>query len=208
MENNWASENLQTIRTLMERSAIYRRALAPIMIVTGLIGLIASAVSFFVKIETNFAFTIFWIATSIVAFATALILVRRQALQDAEPFWSLPTQRVWAALFPNFFVGLAISVCFVIPNLVPAGMSWILPPIWMLLYGCGLYAAGFFMQRSIKRLGWIFILCGLALLYLVLSNQSLRLTTTAHRLMGLFFGAVQLAFGIYLFFTERKKNEA
>ena len=32
MESNWAEENLQTIRTLMERSAIYRRCLAPITI--------------------------------------------------------------------------------------------------------------------------------------------------------------------------------
>lgn len=207
MENNWASENLQTIRTLMERSAIYRRALAPIMIVTGFIGLIAAAASFFVKIETNFVFTVFWIATSILAFFTALMLVRRQSLQDAEPFWSLPTQRVWAALLPNFFVGLAVSVLFIIPDLIPAGMSWILPPIWMLLYGCGLYAAGFFMQRSIKRFGWIFIICGLALLYLVLSDRSLRSTASAHGLMGLFFGVVHLVFGIYLFFTERKKNE-
>ena len=31
MEPNWAAEHLQVIRTLMERSALYRRALAPIM---------------------------------------------------------------------------------------------------------------------------------------------------------------------------------
>ena len=31
MESNWAAEHLQVIRTLMERSAVYRRALAPIM---------------------------------------------------------------------------------------------------------------------------------------------------------------------------------
>ena len=39
MESNWAAEHLQTIRTLMERSAIYRRALAPIMLFAGLTGL-------------------------------------------------------------------------------------------------------------------------------------------------------------------------
>lgn len=208
MENNWASENLQTIRTLMERSAIYRRALAPIMIVTGLIGLIASVASQFAKIETNFAFSIFWITTSVVAFVIALLLVRRQALQEAEPFWSLPTRRVWQGLLPNFFVGLVISILFAFPGLVPAGTSWILPPAWMLFYGCGLYAAGFFMQRSIKLFGWIFILCGLALLFCVFSLTRFRSIEVAHEMMGLFFGAFHLAFGIYLFFTERKKNEA
>jgi hypothetical protein len=208
MENNWASQNLQTIRTLMERSAIYRRALAPIMIVTGFIGLAAATISRFIKIETNIAFATFWMATSVIAFVTALIFVRRQALQESEPFWSLPTQRVWAALLPNFFAGLATSLLFIVPNLVPPDTNWILPPVWMLFYGCGLYAAGFFMQRSIKLFGWIFIFCGLALLFWVFSDEWFRSVAIAHRIMGLFFGAIHLAFGIYLFFTERKKNEA
>ena len=39
METKWAVDNLQTIRTLMERSALYRRALAPIMILAGTIGI-------------------------------------------------------------------------------------------------------------------------------------------------------------------------
>ena len=38
METKWAEENLQTIRTLMERSALYRRALAPIMLFAGVLG--------------------------------------------------------------------------------------------------------------------------------------------------------------------------
>ena len=42
MESNWAAEHLQVIRTLMERSAIYRRALAPIMLGTGVLVLGAS----------------------------------------------------------------------------------------------------------------------------------------------------------------------
>ena len=40
MKPKWAEENLQTIRTLMERSAVYRRALAPIMLFAGALGVI------------------------------------------------------------------------------------------------------------------------------------------------------------------------
>ena len=43
METNWAAEQLQTIRTLMERSAVYRRALAPIMLFAGFAGVLAAA---------------------------------------------------------------------------------------------------------------------------------------------------------------------
>ena len=42
MESNWAAEHLQVIRTLMERSAVYRRALAPVMIFNGCLGCIAA----------------------------------------------------------------------------------------------------------------------------------------------------------------------
>ncbi len=208
MENNWASENLLAIRTLMERSSIYRRALAPIMIVTGAIGCAASLVHYFVEIRSNLAFAMLWMVTACVAFITALLLVRRQALQDAEPFWSMPTRRVWQSLLPNFFIGLAICILFSIPGAMPAGMSWILPPVWMLFYGSGLHAAGFFMQRSIKLFGWMFVILGA--LVLVGFNYFPRLQTAevAHDTMGIFFGAVHLAFGIYLFFTETRKKAA
>ena len=43
MDNHWAAEHLQTIRTLMERSALYRRALAPIMTFAGAVGTAAAA---------------------------------------------------------------------------------------------------------------------------------------------------------------------
>ena len=41
MQTDWASENLQVIRTLMERSAVYRRALAPVMGLVGATGIAA-----------------------------------------------------------------------------------------------------------------------------------------------------------------------
>ena len=67
MENNWAAENLQTIRTIMERSALYRRALAPIMILAGSIGTLAALAGYFLKIESARAFAIFWMSVAVVA---------------------------------------------------------------------------------------------------------------------------------------------
>ena len=53
MEPNWAAEHLQVIRTLMERSAIYRRALTPIMLLLGSFGVLASIIGWSAQIETN-----------------------------------------------------------------------------------------------------------------------------------------------------------
>ena len=60
MESNWATDHLQTIRTLMERAAVYRRALAPIMIFNGALGVVAATAGWILKIDSQRGFTLFW----------------------------------------------------------------------------------------------------------------------------------------------------
>lgn len=205
MENNWASEHIQVIRTLMERSALYRRALAPIMTFAGIIGLIAAAVGWFADIDSARGFIGFWFGVSLVGLAGALLLVRRQALKAAEPFWSPPTRRIAQAAFPPLFSGLALGTFF---------WSWLdhkllplLLALWPILYGCAFHAAGFFTSRGLRALGWTYILAGSGLL------PGMALLGTApegrqcHLVMGVLFGALQLACGIYLYFTERRSTK-
>jgi hypothetical protein len=209
METNWATEHLQTIRTLMERSALYRRALAPVMIVTGSIGLLAAVVPCVLRIEGNANFSSFWMAISLVAMIAAFVLVRRQALKEAEPFWSSPTRRVTQALLPAFIVGLAAGVLFVVSSQALPEASWLLAIIWIIAYGCALHSAGFFMQRGIRLFGWIFIGGGCIFLFTAIFCPAFQKTSeAAHYLMGIFFGALHLAYGIYLYFTEQRKNVA
>lgn len=202
METNWAAEHLQVIRTLMERSALYRRALAPIMLLSGAIGLAGVAATRFMPPTSTRGFALFWLAISVVALSTALLLVRRQALNEAEPFWSLPTQRVAAGLFPCFFTGLAAGAAAAIhPGLMPA---WLLAALWSLNYGCALRAAGSFLQRGIKLFGSLFLAGGAAVLIGGSFCPWLQEPGSGHYLMGGFFGLLQFAYGVYLYFTERK----
>src|ERR1035438_7357056 len=67
MESNWAAEHLQVIRTLMERSALYRRALAPIMIFNGVVGLAAAALGWTLRVGSPHAFILFWAGVAAVA---------------------------------------------------------------------------------------------------------------------------------------------
>ncbi|MDB6027876.1 MAG: hypothetical protein JWM68_4099 [Verrucomicrobiales bacterium] len=206
METKWASENLQVIRTLMERSALYRRALAPIMTWAGCCGIVAAIIGNSAHLESAQQFAIYWLAVSCVTSIGAFLLVRRQALKDAEPFWSPPTRRVAQAALPAFFLGGVLSMLFV----WQAGADTVqmtLPPIWMALYGCALHAAGFFMQRGIRLLGWLFVITGSALIYAIVGSDE-DLTVSAHTLMGIAFGGFHLAYGIYLYLTEKRKNAA
>jgi len=207
MEPKWAAENLQVIRTLMERSAIYRRALGPIMIVAGGIGLIASIVPCFSPIHSSEGFVLFWMSISIVVFFAALLLVRRQALKDAEVFWSPPTRRVTLALTPAFLTGMFVGILFAMPTFSTEKI-WLLPSIWMICYGCGLHAAGFFMQRGIRLFGLVFVLAGSAVLVAGLGVPKMQSAEIGHYIMGIFFGLAHIAFGSYLYFSEKRKNAA
>lgn len=208
MESNWAAENLQVIRTLMERSALYRRALAPIMIFNGIVGLAGGALGWVLHISSTQAFIGYWAAVGVFTLAGSFVLVRRQALKVSEPFWSPPTRRVAQALAPPLFAG---SVSVLLPLLCPGWdflQPWGLPALWILLYGCALSAAGFFMQRGIKLLGWLFILCGCALMATRCHTGHSLSLADGHKVMAGVFGGLHLAYGVYLYFTEQSRNEA
>ena len=207
MDNHWAAEHLQTIRTLMERSALYRRALAPIMTFAGAVGTAAAALGWFLKLESPRAFTLFWLAVCLIGLAGTLLLVRRQALKEAEPFWSLPTRRIAQAVLPALFVGAMAGVIFLV-WVEDAGATAALPIIWILLYGCALHAAAVFTPRGLKLLGWLFILGGCGLVFGSFALENAPETGTGHWLMGAFFGLLQLAYGIYLYFTEKDGSAA
>jgi hypothetical protein len=213
MESNWAAEHLQVIRTLMERSAVYRRALAPIMIFNGVVGLAAAAFGWTLQIAAPRNFILFWAAVAAVAMTGSFWIVRRQAIKDSEPFWSPPTRRVTQAMLPPLVAGLIISavVLFYVGHEPPEisrvlGMLW-LPLGWVVLYGCAFHAAGFFMPRGMRLFGWAFIVGGCGLFALGIPDWASR-AAYAHGIMGFFFGALHLAYGAYLYSTEQRKNVA
>lgn len=206
----------------MERSAIYRRALAPVMLMLGGLGLAAGAGGFFLQsnnlvpypLTDSTFFAIYWMSISAIALALAFVQVRKQSLSAGEPFWSPPTRRVTQAIAPALAVGAVFGVAVVVspelnwfvppnPSLVTA---WGLPPIWMLLYGTAVHAAGFFMPRGFKIFGWAFIMAGAFVLLFVLKVTGNVSLAWAHALMGEIFGGAHLAYGIYLAITERRDD--
>jgi len=207
MDSNWAAEHLQVIRTLMERSAVYRRALAPIMSYNGVLGIAGGLLGGILKIHSPRGFILYWAAVAVLALVGSFLLVRRQALSEAEPFWSPPTRRVAQALVPPLFIGSVAGLLGLICPDWDFLPIWALPPFWILLYGCALTAAGFFMHRGIKLLGWFFILCGCALMATRCHATSALSLADGHRVMGGVFGGLHLAYGIYLYFTEQRRNE-
>ena len=208
MDADSANERLQVIRTLMERSAIYRRALSPIMLFLGVLGIIASIAGAMARIESAVPFGLYWMAVSAVGLIGAFILARRQAIKDREEFWSPATRRVTQALLPSLFVGAVIGIIFTFALGKEISFAWALPVTWILLYGCALHAAGFFTPRGIRLLGWLFILGGCSLTMSSLAVNVRLQYVQSHLIMGIFFGGLQLAYGIYLHFTDTPGEHA
>ena len=212
MESNQAAENLQVIRTLMERSALYRRALAPIMTFNGALGTLAAGVGVMAKLDAPRPFLGYWMIVGLIAISGSFLLVRRQALKESEAFWSPPTRRIAQGLLPPLLAGGALGLVVLVrvaandPGTASVvAMLWS-PLAWAVLYGCALCAAGFFTPRGIKLFGAAFIAGGCGLFALGIPDSVSRLYC-AHGIMGFFFGALHLAYGVYLYFTEQRKNE-
>lgn len=206
MDSRWANEHLQVIRTLMERATVYRRALAPMMLASGCLGLAGAAVGILGDVERPRSFAALWIAIGLLAAGVAAWLVRRQALKEHEPVWSPPARRVAMAVLPAFSAGAVLGL---VGGFAPAfreasAVAVWLPVAWLVLYGCAAHAAGFFMPRGIKVLGWIFVAggCGFAAFH----DPGLPMWRLGHLAMGAFFGALHLAYGGYLLCTERKDD--
>jgi hypothetical protein len=211
MDPHWAQQHLEVIRTLMERSAVYRRALAPTTLLVGAVGTAAAALGWFLPIDSGQMFGCFWLVVAVLAAGGALFVMRRQSLRDAEPFWSPPARQVVRAMLAPLLAGGVAGALMVLSPWRNPHHAWWLPPIWIILYGCALHAAGFFMPRGIRWLGWIFVLLGCSLLAAVNCQScvaNLPDLRYAHWLMGAAFGGLHLAYGIYLRITETRKPAA
>jgi len=188
----------------MERSALYRRALAPIMLFAGMLGAVAAVAGLLFHLDSMRAFGALWLGTAVIVVAGAFLIARRQAIKDKENFWSPPTRRVGQALLPPLFAGMFLGLIFAFVGLAN---SAILTFIWLLFYGCALHSAGFFMSRGMKWFGWIFVGLACVLLCFVAVAPP-NVAISAHWFMGFFFGVLHLGYGVYLYLTEKKNTVA
>jgi hypothetical protein len=182
------------------------------MICNGAVGIVAAIGGRLAGIKTPQAFILFWAIVGVAALAGSFLLVRRQALKESEPFWSPPTRRVTQAFLPPLTAGFIITlVSFFAVKSAPQDLASVLgiwlPLAWVVLYGCALHAAGFFMPRGMKLFGWAFVIGGCGLFAAGIPDWPKRVDY-AHGIMGLFFGLLHLAYGTYLYFTEKGKNAA
>lgn len=196
MNSHQLEENLLVIRTLMERSAIYQRALKPVLYMAGAGGLAIAGVGMAGKVQDRGGFVTLWLSGCFIILAAAVWLTRRQAVRDREPFWSGPTRRVAEAVALPLAAGALLTMA-----LLPVEAMTVqrFVALWAALYGCALHAAGFFAPPALKRLGMVFLLSGGCVFGCPwLANVS------GHVLMAVIFGGWHLVCAILLTTANRE----
>lgn len=202
MEPDSAAEQLQVIRNFMERAALYRRALAPIMLFLGLLGIAATVAGIKLNYHIMPRFGELWLGTALVGVIGSLLISRRQALKQNEAFWSPPTRCVAQAVLPPLLAGLIAGV---VGTYIGSGQEYRLVFLWVLLYGCALHSAGAYMPRGIRVFAWYYIVCS-CLLIAAFTGIPESTVQNMNWFMGVFFGVFQLFYAIRLFVTERGTN--
>lgn len=207
MNDREAAANLEVIRTLMERSALYRRALGPAVLFAGLCGSLGGMFGPVFQEASTRGFVLVWTAICALVWIRVFLLVRRQARSDGDPLWSPPARRIVRALLPAFVAGAAFGLAAWFeddPSRAPE-----LVVTWIVLFGAGLLAASFFLPPGVHRLGIVMLLLGILLLLLLTTlgdNPFRDPVRAAHGFMGLTFGLLQLVFGAWLLAAERRKS--
>jgi hypothetical protein len=131
--------------------------------------------------EEGLRFVFVWCAVLAIAGLAQFVLTAAKARQRGEALWTPIARTAFAALLGPGIAGVAGSVV-----LIESSRFDMLPGLWLLLYGCGLWAVSFFAPLFLRVLGVAFMIMGLCAWHSV-DQPALWL--------GLGFGGLHLAFG-------------
>lgn len=196
-----ALENLRVIRSLMEKAHIYRAISAPAALVGGLLSAAVTALGIRCSSGDDPSivasdFLALWLAVLIISGVINVMLLAREARRRGHSLVSDGMKMAIRAIAPPMLVGGIVGIGLILKshNVTAAALTWII------CYGLALLATASFSPRSLIRLGWGFVISGLALGWLWLEKSPLLTSTndldTAMKAMGLTFGLLHLGYGL------------
>jgi hypothetical protein len=225
MDVDEAQDRMQEIQRIMERATLFTLLPGSSAIIGGLLVLAGCAVSYGMFHSLDFAdilhlspngqigFCIMWFLIGVIGVLVEVILTTRAAAKQQLVPTSRPMRVAAFSLTPSVIVAMVLTVKFLlpvnptvvamlmkfnfeIPELPKAEEIQYIVPIWMMLYGTGVYTAGLFSIRPPRILGMMFIALGVVALmcfpqYGVVSAV-------------LSFGLLHIAFGIYILWKQRQ----
>jgi hypothetical protein len=175
-----AIEDLRFIRQTMESAASFTAVPGWGGVGMGLTALAAAAIS---PPPTNAkAWVITWLGAGVSAFVLGALAICLKARRAGTPVLTLPGRKFVLSLFPPLLAGAIFSFA-----LYGAGLTRLLPSVWLLLYGVGVISAGAFSVRVVPVMGLCFMLAGIAAMFCP--------AAWGNAVMAVGFGGLHILFG-------------
>ena len=178
-----AMDNLRFIRETMERASSFTAVPGWGQVGIGVTALFAALVAS--QQETFVAWFVVWMVEAVVSAAIAGWTMYRTAHASDTSLLSHPGRKLILNLSPPMFGGALLTVVF-----YGAGLTGLLPGLWLLLYGTGVVTGGAFSVRPVPVMGLCFMFVGAGALFLP--------PHWGDALMAAGFGLLHVIFGLHI----------
>lgn len=211
MDQEEARARMREVQRIMERTTLYTLLPGAPAVVGGVLVLIGCAASYGMLRSLDFAailrkpaqtaiiFYCMWLAIGAIGVVQEVIMTGRAARREGASATARPARVAAFSLTPSVVVAMVLTWKFLVraePR--PEEVRYI-APIWMMLYGTGVYTAGLFSVRPPRILGLAFIAMGALALLLF---QGYGVVTAA-----LSFGLLHIVLGLYIIQKSRQSRQ-
>lgn len=178
-----ALDNLQFIRSTMERAGSFTAVPGWGMVVVGSTALAAAWLAQRQTRATDWLAV--WLAEAVIGVVVGGAAMVQKARLANDPVLSGPGRRFGLSFLPPILVGALLTVA-----LDRAGAFSLMPATWLLLFGTAVATAGAFSVRVVPLMGACFMLLGALALFAPAGLSPW--------LLALGFGGLNIAFGIVI----------
>lgn len=208
MDVDEAQVRMQEIQRIMERATLFTLLPGTPAVMGGLMVLAGCAISYgmfhsldFADIlrlsfEQQAAFCVMWFGIGVIGVLMEVVLTTRAAIQQQLSPVDRPMRVAAFSLTPSVVVAMVLTFKFLIPVEPKAEEIRYIVPVWMMLYGTGVYTAGLFSVRAPRILGLTFL--GLGVLALLCFPEYGVVSA------ALSFGLLHIVFGFYVLQRQRQ----
>lgn len=164
MKRKQLIEDIAYIKDVIHSSLCYTNLSGNAAIVSGFIALLGCTISYFSTQRFDFTedwnLMLIWSCVFLISLAAHIYFIVRKARKNSEPVLSRLARLVLYALCPPLLVGAFLTVFCYLSN-----TSILLPAVWLLCYGLGVWSAGLFSIPESRWLGAAFIITGIITIF-------------------------------------------
>ena len=178
-----AMDNLRFIRETMEQAGTFTAISGWGQCGIGLTAIIAALIA--AEQPSLVRWVAIWVAEAVVASGISVASMVLKARATREPLHPKSVRKLVLSFSPSMLVGALLTVV-----LVRLQLDFLLPGVWMLLYGTGVVAAGTYSERIVPFMGMAFMTLGAVALFTPASwNTGLMIAG---------FGGLHILFGLLI----------